>query len=371
MTAGVPSSAPTPVLVVAGFLGAGKTTLLNHLLRTADGTRIGVVVNDFGAINIDALLVAGQSESTLSLGNGCICCSVDDSELADALSDLARPALALDLIVIEASGLAEPRNLVRMVLGLDDRRLRYGGLVYVVDAANVVATLAEHRGLGAHLALADLIVVNKADLTRDVDGVRSQIRRFNPTAALLRTVGARVPTELLVDPSPRAPSSGPEQLGLDALMRELETDDCARDDDHSHDHLHDAYQSVSFATRQPLRPRALARFLERPPDGAYRIKGVADFDIPGHRDRYEVHAVGGHVGIRARRWRPDEDRRTRLVVIGAGLDEAVARHALAELQRPDDEPVDRQSMVTITRYLPAAGTAEPWIAPDAADAEPL
>ncbi|WP_030560058.1 GTP-binding protein, partial [Streptomyces exfoliatus] len=106
---------------------AGKTTLLNHLLRNRAGNRIGVVVNDFGAIEIDAMTVAGQVGSTVSLGNGCLCCAVDASELDDYLATLTRPAARLDVIVIEASGLAEPRELVRMLLASDNPRVRYGG----------------------------------------------------------------------------------------------------------------------------------------------------------------------------------------------------------------------------------------------------
>lgn len=152
-----------PVVVLSGFLGSGKTTLLNHLLRSARGTRIGVMVNDFGSIEIDAMTVAGQVGSTVSLGNGCLCCAVDASELDTYLEALTRPSAHLDVIVIEASGLAEPQELVRMVLASDNERIVYGGLVQVVDAAEFDATRARHPETDRHLAIADLVVVNKAD----------------------------------------------------------------------------------------------------------------------------------------------------------------------------------------------------------------
>ena len=82
-----------PVVVLTGFLGSGKTTLLNHLLKESRGTRIGVVVNDFGAIEIDAMTVAGQVGSMVTLGNGCLCCAVDTSELDTFLGRLSRPDL--------------------------------------------------------------------------------------------------------------------------------------------------------------------------------------------------------------------------------------------------------------------------------------
>lgn len=85
------SRKPVPVVVLAGFLGSGKTTLLNHLLRQSRGTRIGAVVNDFGAIEIDAMTVAGQVDSMVSLGDGCLCCAVDTSELDEYLGRLSAP----------------------------------------------------------------------------------------------------------------------------------------------------------------------------------------------------------------------------------------------------------------------------------------
>ena len=99
-----PRTTRIPVIVLAGFLGSGKTTLLNHLLRNRAGNRIGVIVNDFGSIEIDAMTVAGQVGSPVSLGNGCLCCAVDASELDTCLETLTRPAARLDVIVIEASG---------------------------------------------------------------------------------------------------------------------------------------------------------------------------------------------------------------------------------------------------------------------------
>ncbi|EUA66888.1 cobW/HypB/UreG, nucleotide-binding domain protein [Mycobacteroides abscessus subsp. bolletii 1513] len=153
-----------PVTIVSGFLGAGKTTLLNNLLRNTLGVRIGVVVNDFGAINIDAMLVAGQVDSTMTMSNGCLCCSADDDELGGMLTTLA--GRDIDAIVIEASGLAEPLPLVRMVLAAtaEDRRIGYGGLVTVVDTAQYEDVAVRHPEIAQHLDLADLVVLNKIDL---------------------------------------------------------------------------------------------------------------------------------------------------------------------------------------------------------------
>lgn len=190
-----------PVVVLAGFLGSGKTTLLNHLLGAGDGTRIGAVVNDFGSIEIDAMTVAGQVDSMVSLGNGCLCCAVDTSELDTYLERLARPAARIDVIVIEASGLAEPQELIRMILASDNDRIVYGGLIEVVDAAEFDATRARHPELDRHVGIADIVVLNKTDR---LDGAALQTLRdtladLAPGRPVICTAYGRVDPELFFD----------------------------------------------------------------------------------------------------------------------------------------------------------------------------
>lgn len=109
-----PQSRPVPVIALTGFLGAGKTTLLNHVLRTP-GARIGVVINDFGDLNVDAALVTGQVDEPASIAGGCLCCLAEDDTLDEALTRLADPRLDLDAIIVEASGLADPVAISRII----------------------------------------------------------------------------------------------------------------------------------------------------------------------------------------------------------------------------------------------------------------
>lgn len=331
-----------PVLLVAGFLGAGKTTLLNNLLRTRSGLRIGVVVNDFGSVNIDAMLVAGQVDGAVALGNGCMCCTVDDDGLDATFEALTAPKAGLDLIVVEASGLAEPRNLIRMIVGSTNSRVEYGGLVYLVDTANHAGTRAQHARIDQHLALADLIVLNKVDLAGPevIAAAREVARSRNPTAPIIETRDSAVDVVLLTGMEPRrVPDDGPRQLGLDELLIE--------DDAHC-GHLHHDYQAVTFTEPGPMDPRALAAFLEQPPTGVFRIKGFVHFDVVGHRRKYLVHTVGNYVSVHAQKWEPGESRRTELVIIGAGIDEAQVLSGLGGCRAAGD--VDEQSMLGITRY---------------------
>lgn len=364
MTPAHVSGEPVPVVVLAGFLGAGKTTVLNHLLRTGGAggrARLGVLVNDFGAINIDALLVAGQADGAVTLTNGCMCCSVDRDGLDAALAALARPEAGLDAIVIEASGIAEPKSLVRLVTGIPDPGLRYGGLVYVIDAAGFAALRAKHPEVDSHIAIADLVVVNKSDL---VDAGRlsdllATVRQVNPSAPAIAVAEGEVEPELLFDRLVRPPEdvSTPRQLTLDDLM----ISEVARDthyhgvsDHKSHGHLHDAYSSVELDTTDPVDPRRLAALLRDPPVGCYRIKGVVRFDLPGYRDRYVVHGVGGFVRVSRSGWAGEEPR-TRIVAIGSDMDPAVADRALAEVLATPETLDDEFGILHITRHLPDAG----------------
>ncbi|GAA1923167.1 GTP-binding protein [Streptomyces sodiiphilus] len=308
-----------PVIVLAGFLGAGKTTLLNHLLRNRRGVRIGAVVNDFGSIEIDAMAVAGQVDSMVSFGNGCLCCAVDTEDLDLALERLTRPAAGIDLVVIEASGLAEPRTLVRMLLASDNDRIVYGGLVEVTDAAEFTATRAGHPRLDRHLAVADLVVLNKTDrVTEDTRrGLVALLGELAPGTPVVCASHGRVDPALLFDrEAARARAEGPRQLSFEDL--------CDDGDEDGHgNHLHAAYDLAEFTGTRPLSPRRFLSFLENRPAGLYRMKGFVHFDADeGEHHRYVLHAVGRFLRFRPEPWPRGEQRLTRLVLIGAGIDAA-------------------------------------------------
>ncbi|MFC8509441.1 CobW family GTP-binding protein [Streptomyces sp. NPDC057411] len=337
-----------PVVVLAGFLGAGKTTLLNHLLRSARGTRIGVMVNDFGDIGIDAMTVAGQVGSTVSLGNGCLCCAVDASELDEYLEVLTRPELRLDVIVIEASGLAEPQELVRMLLASENERIVYGGLVEVVDAAEFSATRARHPETDRHLAAADLVVVNKADRVpaEELGTVRETVVGLAPRAAVVEAAHGRIDPELLFD----------RVVPEDEIEGQMSIEDILYGEDGAeagHAHPHAAYDTVSLSTATPLDPRRLMAFLDGRPEGLYRLKGFVDFGAADAANRYVVHAVGRFLRFRPEPWPEGEERLTQLVLIGTGIDAEALRKELAgcEQNGPGDVP-DEHAMWGVLRYVP-------------------
>lgn len=369
-----PAGPQIPVVVLAGFLGSGKTTLLNHLLRHSGGTRIGAVVNDFGSIEIDAMAIAGQVDGAVSLGNGCLCCAVDASELDVYLEKLTRPSARLDVIVIEASGLAEPQELVRMVLASENPRIVYGGLVEVVDAAEFDATRDRHPEIDRHLALADLVVLNKADRVAEAElsRVRETLGGLRDGTAVVPASHGRVDPELFFDSKPKTETIG--QLSFEDLLYDTEdctggtTGDGTGGEDHPHDchdchdrhdghrraaHLHAAYDSASFTAEEPMNPRRLMAFLDNRPDGLYRIKGYVHFGAADPRNRYAVHAVGRFLRFYPAPWARGAQRLTQLVLIGSGIDAEALRRELETCRDTgpqDAATADEHGMWGVLRY---------------------
>ena len=199
---------PVPVLLVTGFLGAGKTTVVNHLLAHAEGRRIAAVVNDFGAINIDAELIAGASEGVISLANGCICCSLE-GDLLRTLAALLRRDPRPELIVIETSGVADPADIVRNLMDPVIWRAAPLETVLCVFDASQAAALDDPLQR-AQLRAADMIALSKLDLADDAmrEHVCAAIAGINPRATRVEAVRGEVPLELL---SPADPAAAPRR----------------------------------------------------------------------------------------------------------------------------------------------------------------
>src|SRR5580693_115940 len=158
-----PAEMPVPVVLVAGFLGSGKTTVVNHLLAHAGGRRIAAVVNDFGAINIDAELIVGAADGVVSLSNGCICCSLE-GDLLRTLAALLRRDPRPEFIVIETSGVADPSDIVRNLMDpLIWREAPLETVLCVVDATTPEAMLDDAL-LRSQIRASDVVALSKVDL---------------------------------------------------------------------------------------------------------------------------------------------------------------------------------------------------------------
>src|ERR1700687_334906 len=176
----------TPVTVLTGCLGAGKTTVLNHLFRQPALARTAVLVNEFGEIGIDHLLVEKLDENTVLLNAGCLCCTVR-GDLARVLREMLPRARRDDIsrIVIETTGLADPVPILATLMTdpVAASAYRLDGIVTVVDAVNGVALLDSQAEAVRQVAVADRLVISKADLA-DTAGLRARLTALNPGAPM-------------------------------------------------------------------------------------------------------------------------------------------------------------------------------------------
>ncbi|MFP6746716.1 MAG: GTP-binding protein [Alphaproteobacteria bacterium] len=275
-----------PLTVIGGFLGAGKTTLLNHLLAQDTGLRFAVVVNDFGDLAVDGDLLAAHGGDTVTLANGCICCTMGD-DLFLALMKLLRRDDPPEHILVEASGVADPRPIA-------DVAVLHPGLtpdaVVVLADAELVEEKAGDQYVGdtihRQLAAADLVILNKCDLLDDYDQneVQQWLAEQAPNASIVRARRGEVPAALLL-------GSG--------LATERPPKDHDRDHDHNHGH-EDAFRSVSLILPAPLAEADFLEAIAALPKSVLRSKGIVRFkerpgrwvfQLVGHR--HEITAAEG------------------------------------------------------------------------------
>lgn len=327
---------PIPLTILSGFLGAGKTTLLNHLLNSDHGLRIAVLVNDFGAINIDAQLIVGVQEAEqINLANGCVCCTIRGDLLRAALRLIERPDPP-DYIVIEPSGVSDPVS-VAQTFQLPELRdhIRLDAIIAVVDAEQ----FEQLEGANAYMAyeqltVADLIVINKIDLVTPERVAALKRKWLYPTARVIETSFGRVPVDLLLDTGRFDPTRLLSRSAHDVHVHEAS----AHDHDHAHDHSL-MFSAYSWQSDAPLALKALKKALRQLPTTLYRAKGLLYLaDDPTRRHILQI--VGTRISLTPSDPWADSAPRTQIVGIGApdSFDSA-ALDSLWESCRADKQPV--------------------------------
>lgn len=333
-----------PVIALTGYLGAGKTSLLNHVLR-APGARIGVVINDFGELNVDAALVTGQVDEPASIAGGCICCLPDEGGLDAALTKLADPRLGLDAIIVEASGFADPVAVSRIIRFSGVERVRPGGIVDVVDAATHFDAVDRGGNPPARYRAASLVVVNKLDQIPEGDRaaamkrIERRVRESNPEVHVVGAIGARVDPALLYDVS-TTDASG--QLTFRELLIDSATDPAHAD---HHDHVHAA--SVTATSEGCIDPGVLLDLLEEPPQGVYRLKGIVAVRYSARVRTYVVNVVGTSIHLAAA---PPASRANCLVAIGTHFDVDDVRARVEAALLPHDGSASASGIRRLQRY---------------------
>lgn len=254
-----------PVTIITGFLGAGKTTLLNRILNGDHGLRVAVLVNDFGAINIDTELIVGVEDNAISLANGCVCCQIRDDLMKTVEEVISRPENP-EYILLEASGVADPSGIAMTFASPVFRdRIRLDSIISIVDSEQIFA-YPEYPGLQElklrQIGFSDMVILNKVDLVDEEqllnvkDWINSRMLRIR----MVEAVQCDVPLEILL------------ALGRFDPQRLLEADNGQHHEPTDHGHT---FSTWSFETDQPISLDALTEMVKkRLPGNIYRCKGM-------------------------------------------------------------------------------------------------
>ena len=314
---GTKSTSKASVIILTGFLGSGKTTLLNRILTAEHGRRIAVIVNEFGEVGIDHHLLLASDQEVVQMNNGCVCCTVR-GDLVRSFFQLVEHRDKFDTVVIETTGLAEPAPVAQSIYA--DERIRsqftLAGVVTVVDAKYIAVRLEESAEACEQIAFADLIVLNKTDLStpEQLDETEQQIGRLNKIAKIHRTKHSEIDLSAIFD------------IGSIDFSLKLEGHDEDHDHHHHGHHHHNHLQNIDTVCIE--RPGDLdglkvsiwfRSVIAEFGDKILRMKGI--LNLKSDPDQFLLQGVHWDFeGRPGRAWGAGEERINRLVFIGRTLD---------------------------------------------------
>jgi G3E family GTPase len=361
---------PIPLTVLTGFLGAGKTSLLNRLLGDPALADTAVIINEFGEIGLDHLLVKKIDDNVVLLQSGCLCCTLRGdlvSALENLLRDLDNGRISFRRVVLETTGLADPAPVLQtaMVHPYLLLRFRLDGVVAVVDAVNGAATLDAHSESVKQAAVADRIVLTKTDLLLTPEQrraealLRERLHALNPAAPVLDAAAGEAMAERLLG----CGLFDPERKSLDvrrwlAAERYDTPQGHSAQHGHGNDHRHhhdpnrhdDCVRAFSLAAAAPIPLASLEMFIDlvRSLHGAklLRLKGIVKTTETPEQPLV-IHGVQHvmHPAVRLERW-PDADERSRIVLITRDVDPAEVKRLFdAFLHRAAPDTPDRAALL--------------------------
>ncbi len=358
------SSQRLPVSVLTGFLGSGKTTVLNYLIQQPELSRTLVLINEFGEIGLDHDLVThSQDEVVIEMASGCLCCTIRGDlakTLREAPARFARGGeLWFDRVIIETTGLADPAPILHTLMTDRSiaRRYRLDGVIATVDAVNGDNTLDRQVESVKQAAVADRLLITKADLadTDSLHKLQKRLKDLNPAAPHIITRNGEADPVVLFD----AGLYNPKTKSLDVqnwLKAEAYSDPHSHEHashdhghghhhDHDHDHGHDHHHDVN---RHDAHIKALCLTIEEPIEATafelwldllfefrgadlLRTKGI--INVAGMEGPVVIHGVQHifHPAVTLEEW-PSDDHRSRIVFITRGIDEDTLRDTLKMLE---------------------------------------
>ncbi|MEZ4728621.1 MAG: GTP-binding protein [Caldilineaceae bacterium] len=319
-------AAPVPVTIIAGFLGAGKTTLLNYILRAEHGLRMAVLVNDFGAVNIDAGLIVGVEGETVSLANGCICCTIRDDLLVELINLFKRPERP-EYIVIECSGVSDPMAVAQTFLLPElNNLIEVDSILSVIDAEQILTLDRAYQPLAlAQIEVADILLLNKVDLVsaEQLAIVRHFLEEVAPEVRVLETTQAHAPLELLLGVGLYDPERLAGRVQHDVHVHGDVDHDHEHEHEHNHDHDHDhqhtdhtlVFHTYTYTGQRPFTYAAVRNAVFDMPPAVFRCKGT--IHMQEHPEKRAImHVVGQRAWLRLAEPWDDTEPYTQLVLIG-------------------------------------------------------
>jgi len=356
-----------PVIIITGFLGSGKTTMLNYLVKHPDWSRTAIIINEFGEVGIDHMLVETSTEQMIELNNGCICCTIR-GDLADKLGSLAMwldsgKVPPVDRVVVETTGLADPAPIMHTLMTdhtlLD--RYRLDSVVTVVDAITGLSSLDRFPEAVKQIAVADKLIVSKRDLVgkhagrQVLEDLLLRLRRLNPRAAIYDADRGKIDPALLRS---HEGSDGDAAFADFATWLGAAEEDCGdatrTDPGHRHAHhhheRHDGISSFVVRFGKVRDVDGFNQFLQELViefgEHILRIKGI--LDVAGKPDTPAVIHGVQHVLFPVawlRRWQ-DADHTSKLVFITHNFDPRGIQGRFAEYFAPARSPAPRLKRVS-------------------------
>jgi G3E family GTPase len=324
-------SRKVPAYVLVGFLGSGKTTVLGQLIEwcVERGLKPGLIINEFGDISIDGEALRQEGMPMTELSSGCVCCTIGDDMQRSLLEMGTRPDI--DLIVLEATGLADPADMLdELTDPLLWQQVEVGGIISVIDSTRVTALHAMLDLIQHQVEYADILILNKCDLITGEE--RATLQNWLATLA---------PKARIFPAEQGLPFAGMETVLVHSLAagqvrfqqettEAHEAHDRAHEHEHEHDHgqAHTSIHSAIFSLEQPLDREAFEHFLEHLPDCIYRAKGFVTF--PNEPEPFLFHYLPGYARVKPF---PVHDRSLlQGVFIGQNLDKDWVQEQLQRCQ---------------------------------------